>query len=113
MDAVTKEALYFLAVGGVRGFAFYLGISTLLDLVCSYFYMHPVVALATRSGLTTDAAGRLLDQPILIVGAMVVGPEFGPIAGFCFAIPAACSRRSCSARSASSASSWQRGSSIC
>jgi uncharacterized hydrophobic protein (TIGR00271 family) len=32
------------------------------------------------------AAGILLDSPILIVGAMVVGPEFGPIAGFCVAL---------------------------
>jgi uncharacterized hydrophobic protein (TIGR00271 family) len=31
------------------------------------------------------AVGVLLDSPILIVGAMVVGPEFGPIAGFCVA----------------------------
>jgi uncharacterized hydrophobic protein (TIGR00271 family) len=27
--------------------------------------------------------GVLLDQPILIVGAMVVGPEFGPLAAIC------------------------------
>ncbi|RLV51227.1 DUF389 domain-containing protein [Nocardioides mangrovicus] len=31
-------------------------------------------------------AGRILDQPILIVGAMVVGPEFSPIAAICFAL---------------------------
>jgi len=30
--------------------------------------------------------GIYQDSPILIVGAMVVGPEFGPIAGFCVAI---------------------------
>lgn len=30
--------------------------------------------------------GRLLDQPILIIGAMVVGPEFAPIAAICYAI---------------------------
>jgi len=30
--------------------------------------------------------GILLDQPILIVGAMVVGPEFGPLAGLCVAL---------------------------
>jgi uncharacterized hydrophobic protein (TIGR00271 family) len=29
--------------------------------------------------------GIIIDQPILIVGAMVVGPEFGPIAGICVA----------------------------
>jgi uncharacterized hydrophobic protein (TIGR00271 family) len=31
-------------------------------------------------------AGRILDQPILIVGAMVVGPEFTPMAAICFAL---------------------------
>ncbi|MFK0242553.1 DUF389 domain-containing protein [Microbacterium sp. NPDC090281] len=30
--------------------------------------------------------GRLLDQPILIIGAMVVGPEFAPIAAISYAI---------------------------
>jgi uncharacterized hydrophobic protein (TIGR00271 family) len=30
--------------------------------------------------------GRYLDQPILIVGAMVVGPEFAPISSICFAL---------------------------
>ncbi len=29
------------------------------------------------------AVGLILDQPILIIGAMVVGPEFGPLAGLC------------------------------
>jgi uncharacterized hydrophobic protein (TIGR00271 family) len=29
------------------------------------------------------ACGVILDSPILIVGAMVVGPEFGPLAGVC------------------------------
>jgi uncharacterized hydrophobic protein (TIGR00271 family) len=32
------------------------------------------------------AVGICLDSEILIVGAMVVGPEFGPIAGFCVAL---------------------------
>jgi uncharacterized hydrophobic protein (TIGR00271 family) len=32
------------------------------------------------------AVGIYLDTPILIVGAMVVGPEFGPIAGLCVAL---------------------------
>jgi uncharacterized hydrophobic protein (TIGR00271 family) len=31
-------------------------------------------------------AGRLLDQPILIIGAMVVGPEFSPVAAICLAL---------------------------
>ncbi len=32
------------------------------------------------------AVGILFDQPILIVGAMVVGPEFGPLAGLSVAL---------------------------
>lgn len=32
------------------------------------------------------SVGRYLDQPILIVGAMVVGPEFAPIAAICVAL---------------------------
>ena len=32
------------------------------------------------------AVGIFTDSPILIVGAMVVGPEFGPIAGLCVAV---------------------------
>jgi len=31
------------------------------------------------------SVGIILDSPILIIGAMVVGPEFGPIAGLCVA----------------------------
>ena len=31
-------------------------------------------------------AGRYLDQPILIIGAMVVGPEFAPLSALCVAV---------------------------
>lgn len=32
------------------------------------------------------AVGVLLDSPILIIGAMVVGPDFGPVAATCVAV---------------------------
>ena len=32
------------------------------------------------------AVGVMIDSQVLIIGAMVVGPEFGPIAGFCVAV---------------------------
>ena len=32
------------------------------------------------------SVGIFLGSPILIVGAMVVGPEFGPLAGLCVAL---------------------------
>ena len=43
------------------------------------------VAFLTFMSVATVIAGIgvLLDQPILIVGAMVVGPEFGPLAALC------------------------------
>ncbi|MFN8037883.1 MAG: protein translocase subunit SecD [Acidimicrobiales bacterium] len=48
-SAIGAFLLYWLSVGPVRGFAFYLGISTILDLFASYFYMRPVVSLVGRS----------------------------------------------------------------
>ncbi|WP_274561394.1 DUF389 domain-containing protein [Streptomyces spiramyceticus] len=46
-----------------------------------------VTYLAFLSLATMIAAcGVVLDNAILIVGAMAVGPEFGPLAGFCTAV---------------------------
>ncbi len=41
--------------------------------------------------------GVLLDQPILIIGAMVVGPEFGPLVALCVSIVARRSRQAAAA----------------
>lgn len=43
------------------------------------------LAFMVLAGLIA-AVGIYLDSAILVVGAMVVGPEFGPIAGFCVAV---------------------------
>ncbi len=43
------------------------------------------IAFMTLAALIAGV-GRINDQPILIVGAMVVGPEFSPIAAICFAL---------------------------
>jgi preprotein translocase subunit SecD len=40
--------LFLVAVGSVKGFAFFLGLSTLLDLLVAYFFMHPLVSLLSR-----------------------------------------------------------------
>ena len=42
--------LYWLAIGPVRGFAFYLGAMTILDLVFMYLFIYPATALIARSG---------------------------------------------------------------
>jgi len=41
--------LWWLTVGAVRGFALYLGLATLLDLVATYFFMGPMVRLMAQS----------------------------------------------------------------
>jgi len=46
--------LYWLTVGAVRGFAFFLGLSVLLDLVTAYFFKRPMVAWLVRSNWITD-----------------------------------------------------------
>jgi preprotein translocase subunit SecD len=51
-DAVSflaSAVLYMLAVGQVRGFAFTLGLSTVLDLIVVFLVTHPLVALAAKS----------------------------------------------------------------
>ena len=42
--------LYVLTVGPVRGFAFFLGLSTILDVVVAYFFKRPLVMLLARLG---------------------------------------------------------------
>jgi preprotein translocase subunit SecD len=51
-DAVSFLAavvLYILAVGGVRGFAFVLGLTTLVDLLVVLLFTHPILVLLART----------------------------------------------------------------
>jgi preprotein translocase subunit SecD len=47
--------LYWLTVGAVRGFAFFLGLSTILDVVVTWMFTRPLVSILTRSSFFTDA----------------------------------------------------------
>ncbi|CAN5817049.1 hypothetical protein BH24ACT6_BH24ACT6_15400 [soil metagenome] len=42
--------LFWLSVGSVRGFAFFLALSTIIDLIVAYFFTRPVMLLLARSG---------------------------------------------------------------
>jgi preprotein translocase subunit SecD len=55
---LAAAILYFLAVGPVRGFAFYLGLATLLDLFAGWFFMRPLVAMLLRSDMARDHPER-------------------------------------------------------
>jgi preprotein translocase subunit SecD len=71
--------LWWLTVGSVRGFAFFLGLSTLLDVVVAWAFTHPVVVLLARNRVFTEmpflgvarglAAPPAEDQPVATTGA--------------------------------------------
>ena len=71
---IAAGVLYALTVGAVRGFALYLGIATILDLVATFFFMGPAVRLVSRipsiagsaalmgvPGLTPERIGTVQD----------------------------------------------------
>jgi preprotein translocase subunit SecD len=49
VSLLSAVILYLVAVGDVKGFAFTLGLSTILDLVVVYLVTHPLVSLASGS----------------------------------------------------------------
>jgi preprotein translocase subunit SecD len=66
-DAVSFLAavvLYVLAVGQVKGFAFTLGMSTVLDLVVVFLVTHPLLALASNSRLFSSPAWSGLGEVV-------------------------------------------------
>lgn len=48
VSLIAAVLLYWLTVGAVRGFAFYLGLATVLDLVVSWFFMRPALMFLAR-----------------------------------------------------------------
>jgi preprotein translocase subunit SecD len=62
VSLLGAAVLYLIAIGSVRGFAFYLGMSTILDLLVAYFFMHPLVSILARNP-------RLVSMPGVGIGA--------------------------------------------
>lgn len=52
---IAAMILYILTVGDVRGFAFFLGLATLLNVVTTYFFTRPLVILIGRRSALTEA----------------------------------------------------------
>lgn len=48
VNLIAALVLYFLSVGGVQGFAFTLGVTTIVDLVVIFFFTHPLMELLIR-----------------------------------------------------------------
>ena len=49
VSLIGAVLLWYLTVGSVRGFAFFLGLSTLIDIIVAYFYLRPAVILLSQS----------------------------------------------------------------
>ena len=58
VSLIAAVLLYFFAVGGVRGFAFTLGLTTLVDLIVVFFFTKPLVTILSR--LNFFASGKPL-----------------------------------------------------
>jgi preprotein translocase subunit SecD len=48
--------LYLIAVGDVRGFAFFLGLSTLMDVFMTWYFTRPLVILLGRRSTNSTSA---------------------------------------------------------
>ncbi|MEQ8839669.1 MAG: protein translocase subunit SecD [Acidimicrobiales bacterium] len=55
---IAAVVLYVLTVGQVKGFALFLGLATVLDIVATYFFMGPVVRLMAEREAMADHPGR-------------------------------------------------------
>jgi preprotein translocase subunit SecD len=55
VSLIGAALLYWLTVGPVRGFAFFLGLSTLLDIIVAYFFTRPMVILLGGNRVFTEA----------------------------------------------------------
>jgi len=69
VSLIGAALLYFLAVGSVRGFAFFLGLSTLLDVFVAYFFMHPLVSIIGRKESFTQAGWLGIASGLDVKGA--------------------------------------------
>ncbi len=49
VSLLAAIVLYFVAVGNVKGFAFFLGLSTIMDMAFTWFYTRPLVILLGQS----------------------------------------------------------------
>jgi preprotein translocase subunit SecD len=58
VSLIGAVVLWWLTVGSVRGFAFFLGLSTMADMIVSYFFTRPAVLLLARTKLFNR--GRVL-----------------------------------------------------
>jgi len=56
VSLLAAVLLYLIAVGDVRGFAFFLGLSTIMDVAITWYFTRPLVILLGRRGSASNSA---------------------------------------------------------
>jgi preprotein translocase subunit SecD len=72
--------LWWLTVGSVRGFAFFLGLSTVLDVIVAWFFTRPTVMLLSRNRFFTEMPGFGVARGLASRGALA-RPAVAPVPG--------------------------------
>jgi preprotein translocase subunit SecD len=72
--------LWWLTVGSVRGFAFFLGLSTILDVIVAWFFTRPTVILLSRNRFFTEMPGFGVARGLASSGALA-RPAVAPVPG--------------------------------
>jgi preprotein translocase subunit SecD len=72
--------LWWLTVGSVRGFAFFLGLSTVLDVIVAWFFTRPAVMLLSRNRFFTEMPGFGVARGLASSGALA-RPAAAPVPG--------------------------------
>jgi preprotein translocase subunit SecD len=72
--------LWWLTVGSVRGFAFFLGLSTILDVIVAWFFTRPAVILLSRNRFFTEMPGFGVARGLASSGALA-RPAVAPVPG--------------------------------
>jgi preprotein translocase subunit SecD len=73
---LAAAVLYYFAAGDVKGFAFTLGLSTILDLVVVFLFTHPMVSLLSRSA--AFGSSRFTGLDAVRAGGIVPDTPAGP-----------------------------------
>jgi len=69
VSLLGAAVLYAFATSSVKGFAFFLGLSTAIDLVLAYTFMHPLVSILARSPRLVRLPGVGIASALDVAGA--------------------------------------------
>jgi preprotein translocase subunit SecD len=69
VSLIGAGVLYAFATSSVKGFAFFLGLSTAIDLVLAYTFMHPMVSLLARNPKLVQLPGVGIASALDVAGA--------------------------------------------